>query len=88
MQPDQDATEFCIPFASQKQFCNWHVIRWDCICQLYRCEYQNGTLTTFELKGTEGALDPAEKVSDISSHSISEYRLEIRESGTVVYDQI
>ena len=43
-------------------------------------------VTTFKIKGTEGALAPTEQIEEIFTHLISEAVLEIRESGAVVYD--
>ena len=43
-------------------------------------------ITTFKIKGTEGALAPTEQIEEIFTHLISEAVLEIRESGSVVYD--
>ena len=43
-------------------------------------------VTTFKIKGTEGALAPTEQIEEIFTHLISESVLEIRESGSVVYD--
>ena len=43
-------------------------------------------VTTFKIKGTEGALAANEQIEEIFTHLISESVLEIRESGSVVYD--
>ena len=43
-------------------------------------------ITNFKLKGTEGPLPVGEQVEEIFCHLISEAVLEIRESGSVVYD--
>ena len=43
-------------------------------------------VTTFKIKGTEGALAPTEQIEEIFTHLISEAVLEVRESGAVVYD--
>ena len=43
-------------------------------------------VTTFKIKGTEGALAANEQIEEIFTHLISEAVLEIRESGAVVYD--
>ena len=43
-------------------------------------------VTTSKMKGTEGALAPTEQIEDIFTHLISEGVLEVRESGSVVYD--
>eukprot|EP00438_Fugacium_kawagutii_P024635 Skav212835 [mRNA] locus=scaffold2466:221373:224323:+ [translate_table: standard] len=45
-----------------------------------------GSLITFKLKGTEGALDPAEEVQEIFVHLINESILELRSDGALVYD--
>ena len=45
-----------------------------------------GSLITFKLEGTEGALPDGEQVEEIFTHLISESVLEIRESGSIVYD--
>eukprot|EP00438_Fugacium_kawagutii_P027025 Skav232523 [mRNA] locus=scaffold1096:1064435:1067232:+ [translate_table: standard] len=43
-------------------------------------------ITNFKIKGTEGALDPAEQITEVFCHLISESVLELRESGAVIYD--
>ena len=43
-------------------------------------------VTTFKIKGTEGALQANEQIEEIFCHLISEAVLEVRESGSVVYD--
>ena len=43
-------------------------------------------VTTFKIKGTEGALDANEQINEIFCHLITESVLELRESGSVVYD--
>ena len=43
-------------------------------------------ITTFKIKGTEGALAPTEQIEEIFVNLVSEGILEIRESGSVVYD--
>ena len=45
-----------------------------------------GSLLTFKIKGTQGALAPAEQIQEIFTHLTSESILELRESGAVVYD--
>ena len=45
-----------------------------------------GSLITFKLKGSEGPLPVGDEVEEIFAHSISESVLEIRESGSLVYD--
>ena len=45
-----------------------------------------GSLITFKLKGTEGAIAPAEQITEIFVHLISESVLEIRSDGSLVYD--
>eukprot|EP00438_Fugacium_kawagutii_P018340 Skav229479 [mRNA] locus=scaffold3730:31145:34074:+ [translate_table: standard] len=45
-----------------------------------------GSLITFKLKGTEGALDPAEEVQEIFVHLVNESILELRSDGALVYD--
>ena len=45
-----------------------------------------GSLITFKLKGTEGAIAPAEQITEIFVHLISESILEIRSDGSLVYD--
>ena len=45
-----------------------------------------GSLITFKLKGTEGAIAPAEQITDIFCHLVSESILEIRSDGSLVYD--
>ena len=45
-----------------------------------------GSLLTFKIKGTQGALAPAEQIQEIFTHLTSESVLELRESGAVVYD--
>ena len=43
-------------------------------------------ITNFKIKGTEGALPVGEQIEELFVHLISECVLEIRESGSVVYD--
>ena len=43
-------------------------------------------VTTFKTKGTEGALAANEQIEEIFTHLISEGVLEVRESGSVIYD--
>ena len=43
-------------------------------------------ITNFKIKGTERALAPTEQIEEIFTHLISEAVLEVRESGSVVYD--
>ena len=43
-------------------------------------------VTTFKIRGTEGALQNNEEIQEIFCHLMSESILEIRESGSVVYD--
>ena len=45
-----------------------------------------GSLLTFKIKGTQGPLLPAEQIQEIFTHLVSESVLELRESGSVVYD--
>ena len=45
-----------------------------------------GSLLTFKIKGTQGALAPAEQIQEIFTHLVSESVLELRESGAIVYD--
>ena len=45
-----------------------------------------GSLITFKIKGTEGPLIAAEQIQEIFVHMVSESILELRESGSVVYD--
>ena len=45
-----------------------------------------GSLLTFKIKGTQGSLAPAEQIQEIFAHLTSESVLELRESGTIVYD--
>jgi len=45
-----------------------------------------GSLITFKLKGTEGAIAPAEQITEIFCHLVSESILEIRSDGSLVYD--
>ena len=45
-----------------------------------------GSLLTFKIKGTQGALAANEQIQEIFSHLVSESVLELRESGAVVYD--
>ena len=45
-----------------------------------------GSLITFKIKGTEGPLAPAEQIQEIFVHMVSESILELRESGSIVYD--
>ena len=45
-----------------------------------------GSLITFKLKGTEGAIAPTEQITEIFCHLVSESVLEIRSDGSLVYD--
>ena len=45
-----------------------------------------GSLITFRLKGTEGAIAEAEQISEIFVHLVSESILEIRSDGSLIYD--
>ena len=45
-----------------------------------------GSLITIKLKGTEGAIAPAEQITEIFCHLVSESILEIRSDGSLVYD--
>ena len=45
-----------------------------------------GSLITFKLKGTEGALANAEQIQEFFVHLVSESILEIRSDGSLVYD--
>eukprot|EP00438_Fugacium_kawagutii_P002276 Skav227369 [mRNA] locus=scaffold2373:103803:107225:+ [translate_table: standard] len=45
-----------------------------------------GSLITFRIKGTDGALDPAEEIQELFVHLVSESILEIRSDGALVYD--
>ena len=45
-----------------------------------------GSLIVFKIKGTQGALAPAEQIQELFVHMISESILELRESGSIVYD--
>ena len=43
-------------------------------------------ITNFRIKGAEGALDPNEQITEVFCHLVSGTVLELRESGSVVYD--
>ena len=43
-------------------------------------------ITNFKIKGTDGPLDANEEINELFVHLISESVLELRESGSVVYD--
>ena len=88
MNPDQDALSLFLSSVSREQtyhrnesfekmadvnFTGVNTQRW-------------GRLMTFKLKGTEGPLPAGEDVEEIFTHLISESVLEIRESGSIVYD--
>ena len=45
-----------------------------------------GSLIVFKIKGTQGAIAPAEQIQEIFCHMVSESILELRESGSIVYD--
>ena len=45
-----------------------------------------GSLITFKLKGTEGALLETEQIQEIFVHLVSESILELRSDGAIVYD--
>ena len=43
-------------------------------------------VTTFKIRGTEGALQNNESIEEIFCHLMSESIVEVRESGCVVFD--
>ena len=43
-------------------------------------------ITNFKIKGTEGSLAVDEQINEVFAHLISESILEIKESGSVIYD--
>ena len=43
-------------------------------------------ITNFKIKGIEGALPADEQIQEVFYHLISEAVLEIRESGSIIYD--
>ena len=43
-------------------------------------------ITNFKIKGTEGPLPADEQIQELFVHLITESILEIKESGSVVYD--
>ena len=43
-------------------------------------------ITNFKIKGTEGSLAVDEQINEVFCHLISETVLELRESGSVIYD--
>ena len=43
-------------------------------------------ITNFKMKGAEGALDPNEHIQEIYCHLVPECILELRESGSIVFD--
>ena len=45
-----------------------------------------GSLIAFKIKGTEGVLQTTERIQEIFLHMVSESVLELRESGSLVYD--
>ena len=45
-----------------------------------------GSLITFKIKGTEGPLAETEQIQEIFVHMVSESVVELRESGSIVYD--
>ena len=45
-----------------------------------------GSLITFKIKGTEGPLVAGEQIQELFVHLVSESIVELRESGSVVYD--
>ena len=45
-----------------------------------------GSLITFKIKGTEGVLQSTEQIQEVFVHMVSESVLELRESGSLVYD--
>ena len=45
-----------------------------------------GSLITFKIKGTEGALAPTEQINEIFVHLVSESILELRSDGALVYE--
>ena len=45
-----------------------------------------GSLITFRLKGTEGAIAEAEQISEVFCDLVSESILEIRSDGSLIYD--
>ena len=47
---------------------------------------KTGSLLTFKIKGTQGALAADEQIQEIFTHLDSESILELWESGSIVYD--
>ena len=85
MNPDQDSlscsyhqyrsSKFIIGVSFEKMV--------DVSCTGYNAKMSG--VTNFTIKGTEGALDPNEQITEVFCHLISETVLELRESGRVVY---
>ena len=86
MNPDQDALSF-----SYRQYRENKIIIGMSFEKMADVNFTGvntkmGSLITFKLKGTEGTLPAGEEITEIFTHLISEAVLEIRESGSVVYD--
>ena len=43
-------------------------------------------VTTFKIKGTEGALPANEQIEEVFAHLVTEGILEVRESGSIIFD--
>ena len=86
MNPDQDALSFSYRQYRENKFIIGMSFEKMADVNFTGVNTKMGSLITFKLKGTEGALPAGEAVEEIFTHLISEAVLEIRESGSVVYD--
>ena len=86
MNPDQDALCFSYRQYRENKFIIGMSFEKMADVNFTGVNTKMGSLITFKLKGTEGPLPVGEEVEEIFTHLISESVLEIRESGSIVYD--
>ena len=86
MNPDQDSLSFSYRQFRENKFIIGMSFEKMSDVNFTGVNTKMGSLITFKLKGTEGALPAGEEITEIFTHLISESVLEIRESGSVVYD--
>ena len=86
MNPDQDALSFSYRQYRENKFIIGMSFEKMADVNFTGINTKMGSLITFKLKGTEAPLPVGEEVEGIFTHLISESVLEIRESGSIVYD--
>ena len=86
MNPDQDALSFSYRQYRENKFIIGMNFEKMADVNFTGVNTKMGSLITFKLKGTEAPLPVGEEVEEIFTHLISESVLEIRESGSIVYD--